>query len=387
MIRKWNWQQTDWPNFSWKKNLLTKAEERFLLKAGTLVGTIKHLGSEDQNQLTVETISTEAVTTSEIEGEILNRDSVQSSIQKQLGLKTDRRRIEPAEQGIAEMMVDLYKSFDSSLSHKSLFKWHQMLMNGRRDIKKIGAYRTHKEPMEVVSGSIDSPRVHFQAPPSLKIQSQMSQFIKWFNQTAPNGTQPLPALTRAGMAHLYFVSIHPFEDGNGRIARGLSEKVLAQTLGRPTLTSLGTTILIKRKAYYTALDHANKKNEITPWLCWFAATTIEAQERTMGNVEFLIEKTKLLDRLKDQINSRQKKALIRMMKEGPSKFKGGMSAGKYISITGASAATATRDLQDLVEKNALVRKGERRHARYHVNINSKVIPSISIDKHGNVKEG
>jgi Fic family protein len=178
----------------------------------------------------------------------------------------------------------------------------------------------------------------------------------------------MPALTRAGTAHLYFVSIHPFEDGNGRIGRAIAEKALAQGLGQPTLTALATTILTKRKAYYAALEAANKKNQITAWLNWFAATTLEAQERTIARVEFLIDKTRLLDGLRGQLNDRQEKALLRMLREGPEGFKGGMSAGNYTTITGASPATATRDLADMVAKGALVREGELRHARYHVAI-------------------
>ncbi len=381
---KWNWQHSDWPDFSWKKSLLTKAEELFLLGAGVFVGTVKHLAAEDRNQLTVELMSTEAVTTSEIEGEILDRDSVQSSIRRQLGLSADHRKVKPAEHGIAEMMVDLYRSYASPLLDHGLFAWHRMLMSGRRDLKIIGGYRTHREPMQVVSGTVNSPRVHFEAPPSSKVPAEMSRFIRWFNHSAAGGSEPLPALTRSGIAHLYFVSIHPFEDGNGRIGRAIAEKSLAQSLGQPTLTALDATILAKRKSYYTALEAANKDNEVTDWLIWFAATAIEAQRRTIALVEFLIAKTKLLDRLRGQLNERQEKALVRMLREGPSGFKGGLSAGKYISITGASIATATRDLADMVAKKALMRTGELRHARYHIGIPLKVIPPVVIEKNGEV---
>ena len=137
--------------------------------------------------------------------------------------------------------------------------------------------------------------MHFEAPPSAKVPKEMAGFVKWFNRTAPNGKDPLPALTRAGIAHLYFESIHPFEDGNGRIGRAISENALAQSVGHPTLTALAATILIRRKAYYEALEVANKGNNPTPWLCWFAGTAIEAQRRTEALVEFLLDKTKLLD--------------------------------------------------------------------------------------------
>jgi len=214
----------------------------------------------------------------------------------------------------------------------------------------------------------------------------MKQFITWFNRTAPRGTEPLSALTRAGTAHLYFESIHPFEDGNGRIGRAVAEKSLGQSLGQPSLIALGATILARRARYYAALEAANKNNEITEWLAWFAGTTIEAQRRTLALIEFLIDKTRLLDRIRGQLNERQEKALLRMFKEGPEGFEGGMSAGKYSTITAASPATATRDLADLTEKGALVREGKRRHARYKLNIPLRHVPHISVNERGEVTE-
>jgi Fic family protein len=364
----WNWQKPDWPHFSWDKARLAKAEQRFLLEGGVFVGTAKHLGPDDREQLTVEVMSTEALTTSEIEGEILDRASVQSSIRRQLGLAGDNRRVRPAEQGIAELMVDLYRRFAEPLSDEMLFAWHNMLVHGRRDLRDIGRYRTDEEAMQVVSGAIHAPRVHFEAPPSSAMPREMKDFLNWFNHTAPSGNEPLPHLTRAGIAHLYFVSIHPFEDGNGRIGRAIAEKALAQGLGQPALTALATTILAKRKTYYETFEAADKDNEITAWLSWFAATAIEAQRRTIARVEFLIDRTRLLDRLRGQLNDRQERALLRILREGPEGFKGGLSAGNYVSITGVSPATTTRDLADMVAKGALIRVGERRYARYHVAI-------------------
>jgi Fic family protein len=378
----WNWQRPDWPNFSWNRAHLRKAEERFLLGAGSFLGVVKHLGSMDREQVTVEAISTEAVTTSEIEGEILDRASVQSSIRKQLGLETDDRRVKPAEQGIAEMMVDLHRTFAEPLSEEMLFGWHRMLLKGRGDLRDIGRYRTDDEVMQVVSGAIYAPRVHFEAPPSPKVPAEMARFVKWFNRTAPNGAEPLPALTRAGIAHLYFESIHPFEDGNGRIGRAISEKVLGQCLGQPTLTAIAATILIRRRAYYEALEAANQDCEVTAWLAWFAGVVIEAQRRTEARVEFLIDKTRLLDRLRGQLNERQERALLRVLREGPDGFKGGLSAGNYTAITGASSATATRDLADMVAKGALTRAGELRYARYFVAVPLRPVSPVILDECG-----
>ncbi len=152
----------------------------------------------------------------------------------------------PAERGVSEMMVNLYKTFAAPHSHDILFEWHRMLMSGRQDPNDIGRYRPSSEPMPVLSGAMGSPKIHFEAPPSAKVPAEMKQFITWFNRTAPGSAEPLPALTRAGAAHLYFESIHPFEDGNGRIGRALAEKSLAQSLGQPSLIALAATILARR---------------------------------------------------------------------------------------------------------------------------------------------
>jgi Fic family protein len=380
----WNWQQSDWPRFSWKSARFEKAEHCFLLQSGIFVGTVNHLADEEREQITIEAISNEALTTSEIEGEMLNRDSVQSSVRRQFGLTTDNRRVQPAEQGIAEMMVNLYRSFAEPLTHEMLFEWHRMLTNGRRDLRDIGRYRTHAEPMQVVSGAIHAPQVHFEAPPSSAVPSAMVKFIEWFERTAPSGRTPLDAVTRAGIAHLYFESIHPFEDGNGRIGRAISEKALAQSLGRPTLTALAATILSKRKSYYAALEAANRQNEITPWLAWFGATVIEAQRRTIAQVEFVLQKAKLFDRFRGQFNERQEKVFLRLFREGPSGFKGGLSASNYRSIAQTTTATATRDLADLVEKGALTRTGELRHTRYHLPVPLAPIPAVTINENGDI---
>jgi Fic family protein len=260
-----------------------------------------------------------------------------------------------------------------------------MLLKGRGDLRDVGRYRTDDEAMQVVSGAIHAPRVHFEAPPSSTVPKEMLRFVRWFNRTAPNGAEPLPALTRAGIAHLYFESIRPFEDGNGRIGRAISEKVLGQCLGQPTLTSLAATILIRRKAYYEALEAASKGNEVTPWLAWFAGIAIEAQRRTEARIEFLLDKTRLLDRLRGQFNERQEKALLRMLAEGPEGFKGGLSAGNYAAITGASPATATRDLADMVAKGALTRAGEHRHARYFVRVPLRPVSPVTLDERGDFR--
>jgi Fic family protein len=170
----WNWEQPDWPNFSWDRTRLVQAEEQFLHGTGVLIGSAKHLGDDDRTRLIVEGMSGEAVTTSEIEGEILNRASVQSSIQRQLGIATDRRRIAPAEQGISELMVDHYRTVPEPLTEGMLSGWHRMTMSGRRDLNDVGRYRTSAEPMQVVSSVMHEPKVHFEAPPSQRVPAEMA---------------------------------------------------------------------------------------------------------------------------------------------------------------------------------------------------------------------
>jgi Fic family protein len=264
------------------------------------------------------------------------------------------------------MRVDLYREFASPLSDELLFRWHQMLMNGRRDLKDVGRYRTEGDPMQIVSGPIHDPRVHFEAPPAADMPKEMARFIKWFNGTAPDGKRPLPALTRAGIAHWHFVAIHPFEDGNGRIARALAEKALSQNLQQPALITLSHGINAKRKTYYDALAKDSRDNEITDWLLYFAETVLSAQKHAQELVDFLIAKTRYFDRMRGQLNERQEKVLLRMFREGPGGFEGGLSAEKYLRISGTSRATTTRDLQDLVDKGALMRTGERKGTRYHL---------------------
>lgn len=367
---EWNWQQPDWPVFEWDRTALAAPEARFLQQSGIVIGSVRHLGDDDRAFLTIDLMTGEAIKTSEIEGEILNRDSVQSSLRRQFGLAADHRQIPPAERGIADMMISLYRGYAEPLTDQTLFTWHKMILNGRQDIRAIGRYRDHDDPMEVISGPLHKPTVHFEAPPSSVMGTEMQRFIAWFADTAPGGKTPLPALTRAAIAHLFFVSIHPFEDGNGRIARALAEKALSQAIGQPSLIALSHIIQRKRSAYYNALEAANKRNEITQWLTYFAETVLDAQDHSLALVDFLMAKTKFYDRFRDCMNERQVKVIARMFREGLEGFKGGLSAGNYITIADTSRATATRDLQELVAMSALTSSGTLKSTRYHLNISA-----------------
>lgn len=383
---RWNWQKPDWPEFRWDASRLAPAEERFKLGSGVLLGVVKHVDEAEREQLTIAAMSEEAMTTSEIEGEILERRSVQSSIRRQLGLDHEGTPVRPAEEGIGELMVDLYRDFARPLDEQTLHRWHAMVCKGRNDLRDIGRYRTHTEPMQVVSGAVYAPKVHFEAPPSERVAPEMSRFVGWCNATSPSGGETLPTLTRAGIAHLYFESIHPYEDGNGRVGRAVAEKIIAQGLGRPSLIALASTVLAHRAAYYRALEAASKSNAITDWLAWFAGICLEAQLRTIAHVEFVIDKARLLDRARESLNERQMAALLRVLREGPEGFKGGLSASKYAAITKASAATATRDLADMVDQGVLTRTGERRHTRYHLSIPLRPTPHVTIDARGQIIE-
>jgi Fic family protein len=363
----WNWQQDQWPCFTYCGQDLEGLENAFLRQSGMLQGAYLHIDPADKNQLTIELMSNEALKTSQIEGELLDRESLQQSIKRDLGLATLLPfKAPPAEQGIAKMTVSLHRTFDAPLTARTLHQWQAMLMNGRVDAKDAGKYRTDPEPMQVVSGRLDRPQVHFEAPPASQVKREMTRFIRWFNGTAPNARHSLPPLTRAGLAHLYFVCIHPYEDGNGRLARALAEKALAQSLSQPSLTSLSQVIQKRRDDYYNALARNNRDMEVTEWLVIFGGMILEAQTHTQQLIRFLIEKTRIYDRVRGSLNPRQEKALVRVFREGPEGFKGGLSVANYLAITGASRATATRDLQQMVALGALTRSGDLKATRYHL---------------------
>jgi len=207
-------------------------------------------------------------------------------------------------------------------------------------------------------------KVFFQAPPSKAVPHEMKQYVNWFNSVQKSES----ILGRAALAHVYFESIHPFEDGNGRIGRVLSQKILAQGVGRPLLIAISSRLEKRKKEYYAELEQSNRTLAIDHWVEFFATIILEAHAESMTLLTFLIEKTKMVRALSDQLNPRQMKVLLRMFEEGPNGFKGGLSSENYISITKTTRATATRDLADLVKKGALLKKGALRHTRYSLNI-------------------
>jgi Fic family protein len=362
---RYNWQEADWPQFRYEPaafaDLLIASAEQ----SGRLSGLWAVLTREGQADAELERMTTEAQRTSEIEGENLDRAEVMSSIRNQLGLNSVPVRVRDRRaEGIAALLVSMRASRHEALSEEQLFHWHRLLMQGSPGVQ-AGCWRTHSEPMQIISGGIDDVLVHFEAPPSGNVPGEMRRYIDWYNHTAPGGPAALPhSAIRAAAAHLYFESIHPFEDGNGRMGRALAEKVLAQGSQSPGLFSLSDAILTNRRAYYDALKQAQRSNEITDWITWFLGILIAAQGKEADKIAFTLQKTQFLDRVGPQLNPRQRKGIERMLEAGPDGFAGGMTTRKYIAITRTSKATATRDLQELADQHILTPAGAGRSVHY-----------------------
>lgn len=222
--------------------------------------------------------------------------------------------------------------------------------------------------MQIVSNNLGAPKVYYEAPPSASVAEEMDQFITWYN-THAESSKELSALAFAGIAHLRFEMIHPFEDGNGRIGRALVEKAISQRLQAPALNSFAKMIDLNKKLYYSALQACNTQLVIDDYLDYFARLILQAQDYSIRTVYFLIEKARFFLKHQENLNERQEKVLLRVFDAGVEGFKGGLSAQNYKSITGASPATVTRDLQDLVQMGALQKTGELKHTRYYLNFN------------------
>ena len=367
----YNWQQKDWPQFRFTLDGVEDDLLVFSEKLGRVSGILEALPEETRMETLVEIILAEAIKTAAIEGEYPDRQDVLSSIRKNLGLHGSVQYIrDKSAAGLGELMIDVRKTCKEPLTAAKLFAWHRMLFGGNKNIE-VGEWRTHQDPMQIISGPLGKQKVHFEAPPSQQVPEQMKSFIKWFNDTAPGGEQELKkAPVRAAIAHLYFETIHPFEDGNGRIGRAVAEKALSQTIGRPVMLSLSRTIEANKKDYYAALEKAQHSNEISSWINYFVKATVDAQVEAERQIDFTLRKAKFFDKYKDQLNDRQRTAIIRMMEEGPAGFEGGMKARKYIGITKTSKATATRDMQHLLEIGAFVLAGKAggRSTSYQVNL-------------------
>lgn len=368
-LMRYAWELEDWPNFHFDFGKIEASLFAFTQESGMANGLLEGLSGDLQDEAVTELMISEALKTSEIEGEYFSRKDVMSSVKNCLSLsKTPLKVSNRGAQGVAELMMKVRGAFDDPLSEEMLFEWHRLLLAADRDIDP-GQWRTGVEPMQVISGKIGHPTVHFEAPPSERVPEEMTNFIKWFNKTSPTGAEPiLHPVVRSGIAHLYFETIHPFEDGNGRIGRAIAEKALSQGLGRPALITLSSTIEAKKKDYYAALESAQTSNEITPWLKYFSETALEAQRYAKDQIHFILLKAKFFDRYRGHLNERQSKVIKRMFEAGSAGFEGGMSTHKYTAMTKASKATATRDLQQLTEMGAVVKTGGGHSTRYHLEL-------------------
>ena len=366
----YNWQMDDWPKFTFDQSVIEDKLYLFSEKTGLVSGIIKTLPEDARIEAMIEIMVAEAIKTSEIEGEFLNRKDVMSSIRRALGLISKDEKIgDKRSVGIGELMIDVRETYKADLTKEQLFDWHKMLLPDSKGVI-VGAWRDHAEPMQVISGPYGKEKVHFEAPPSTRVAYEMERFIDWFNNSGPGGKHEIKkAPIRSAIAHLYFESIHPFEDGNGRIGRVIAEKALSQGMGRPALLSLSKTIELKRSAYYDALKTAQSTLNITPWMDYFVDLTLQAQLFAEEQIDYTLSKTKFFDKFNGKLNERQLKLVRKVFDEGPKGFEGGINTSKYVSITKSPKATATRDLQDLLAKGAIenLGTGGGRSTKYRLN--------------------
>ncbi len=321
---EYNWQQPDWPSFRYDPDGLDALLFQWAEGQGRIGGLLQALPQSMQDTSTIDIMVAEAVKTSAIEGELLSREDVLSSIRNNLGLNRFPEKIKDKRaQGVARLMVASRATYAEALTEQMLFDRHRMLMEPYPHIQ-VGQWRSGLAPMQVISGAAGKEVIHFEGPPSARVPEEMHRFITWFNQTGPSSAHQAPV--RAAIAHVYFESIHPFEDGNGRMGRALSEKALSQGIGRPVILSLSHAIASKRQAYYQALKAAQRSNEITPWLRYFLETVLEAQELAVQQIGFTIAKARFFQDFAAALNPRQEKVLRRMFEAGPEGFTGGMSA-------------------------------------------------------------
>jgi len=362
---KWIWKDKKWPTYQYSEDRVVAHNAELRQKSGIFTGSTKYLKDEDSKQLIVEFLSQEAMSSSDIEGEALHRDSVQSSIKKHLGLQVPRYKIQPKEYGIAEMMVNQHHTSQRPLSHEMMHLWNTMLLHDRRDVEK-GRYRNHPEPMQIVSGNYANDTIFYEAPPSDKVEVLMDDFVKWFNLNSKSNE--LSIIAFAANTHLRFEQIHPYEDGNGRIGRALTEKAIALRLGAPFLSSLAKIIEKRKKEYYALLQYTNHTLKTDKWLLFFAECILESQDYSISLVDFVIQKYHFMDEYRNVLNPRQEKVVLRLFAEGIDGFQGGLSAANYKAIAKTSDATATRDLQDLLAKGVFRKTGVLKGTRYFLNL-------------------
>lgn len=369
MSRKlWNWQHPNWPNFKYDLDRLHGPLYEYAKSASVYPNTLNQYSEETRIEIMLDIIIAEAQHTSSIEGEIISPTEIRSSVKKHLNLPSAHYQVQDKRaEGIGSLMVLARETFQQPLTEDMLLQWHELLMLGANPYHSYewGMWRTGDEPMQIVSGHLNKERIHFEAPPSDLVSQEMTNFISWYNHP---DNQKLPGPIRAGIAHLYFESIHPFQDGNGRIGRALSEKILSQDLGYPILFSISSSIEKNKANYYQELSRASQYIlDITPWLEYFVKLLFEAQKDAGEIIGFTLKKANFWLMYAGKLNARQEKVLQRMFKEGQKGFDGGIQAKKYMTLTGVSKATATRDLTELHKLGCLKKlPGSGRSTRYEI---------------------
>lgn len=351
----WIWQQSDWPQFRWNQGALACVLAQARLAQGKVLGVTQLLDTNLTLEAVAAILVVDGITTSAIEGERLDLQAVRSSVARHLGLPTAGMPVSPrAVDGLIEVLLDATRHFDSPLTTERLFGWQASLFptgySGLHPIR-TGALRGN-EPMQVVSGRIGHERVHFTAPPRLGLEAELNGFLDWFN--AP--PSDLDGLIRAGLAHLWFVTLHPFEDGNGRLARAITDLALSQDERQPMrFFSLSAQILCERERYYDILERTQRGDlDVGDWLRWFLAQVAASATAAETTVAHTLAKARFwLRHHKTDINERQRKVLNRLLDAGRDGFEGGINIRKYVSLTKVSRATAYREISELVEKACL----------------------------------
>ncbi len=369
---RWIWQQPDWADFRYEKRMLKDREFEFRLNSGRLVGRFDALPMASQEDATIDLMLSEAIKTSAIEGEDLDRESVRSSLLSLIASDMLPENIDQKAAGAALLLVDVRKNWQTSLTHELLGKWQSMAVPEQRYTSLLrGAYRNDPSPMQIVSGPYAREKVHYEAPPAAKVPNEMARFIDWYNRTSPlNEDKKVPGIVRAGIAHLWFEVIHPFDDGNGRVGRAIPDHALSQSLDYPTTACLATAIEADKKSYYLQLENASRGGlDVNVWLDYFADTIIKAQNIAREEVDFVLAKTRFCEVYGDQLNKRQAKMVSRVFAEGRKGFEGGITTRKYEAITKCPNRTASRDLSDLLARGIIVPlPGGGRTTRYELTV-------------------
>ena len=367
-MAKFIWQLENWPIFKIDHKSFLPQLGRCHVLQGQLVHQVSSLGIDLQLKTQLESLTQETVKTAEIEGEHYNQDAVRSSIARRLGLTTAGLPAPPRHiDGLVDILLDATETNNRDLSSERLKAWQAALFpTGRSGLVDIDVGQWRTEAIQIVSGRAGKEKIHYEAPPADRIDDEMQLFIEWWQKSHPDQNNTDPVI-RAGIAHYWFVAIHPFADGNGRIARALSDMALAQADGAAKRCySLSSTIVENRNGYYSALENtSNGQGDITEWLAWFLDCVETSLKQSMVTIEKVMGHTHFWHNISDiPLNDRQIKVIKKLLEAGEGGFEGGLTAKKHQGMVKGSRATLTRDLADLVGKRILILTGERKAARY-----------------------